>query len=88
MSVTQDSWLTTLDNPYDYFTQYDQWYQYDTTNGYNTCGYIARIAQTSDEMSEEDYNIEVERAIDEILKEDPLDIYIKTKPKLKKEEIS
>ena len=83
MPVTQDSWLTTLDNPFDPFTQFDEWYQYDTTNNYNTCGYIARIAKTSTELSDEDYNLEVERAIDEIIKFDPLDIYIRVKQKEK-----
>lgn len=77
----QDSWLTTSDNPYDPFTQFDEWYQFDTSNGYNTCGYIARIAKTSDELSEEDYNIEIERAIEEILRYEPLNTYIKVKQK-------
>ena len=77
----QDSWLTTKDNPYDPFTQFDEWYQFDTSNGYNTCGYIARIAKTSDELSEEDYNIEIERAIDEILRYEPLNTYIKVNQK-------
>lgn len=36
-------WLTTADNPYDFFEQFDQWYQFDTTHGYNTCGLIARF---------------------------------------------
>ena len=80
MQVDQNSWITTLNNPYSPFTQYDEWYQFDTTNEYNTCGYIDRIAQVSDEMSEEDYNAEVERAMDEIIKYDPLNIYIKVTP--------
>lgn len=80
MNTNQDSWLTTTDNPYDPFTQFDEWNLFDTTNGYNTCGYIARIARVSDELSEEDYNDEVERAIDEIIRFDPLNIYIKVKP--------
>ena len=75
-----NSWLTTIDNPYDPFTQFDEWYQFDSSNGYNTCGYLARIAKTSDELSDEDYNLEVERAIDEIIKIDPINIYIKVKP--------
>lgn len=77
MNDKQECWLTTLDNPYDPFTQFDEWYQYDTTNGYNTCGYIARIAKTSNELSDVDYNLEVDRAIDEIIKFDPLNIYVK-----------
>ena len=83
MNDKQESWLTTLDNPYDPFTQFDEWYQFDTNNGYNTCGYIARIAKTSNELSDADYNLEVDRAIEEILKFNPLNIYVKVKQKEK-----
>lgn len=83
MNEKQESWLTTLDNPYDPFTQFDEWYQYDTTNGYNTCAYLARIAKTSNELSDADYNLEVDRAIEEILKFNPLNIYVKVKQKKK-----
>lgn len=75
----QDCWLTTLDNPYNPFTQFDEWYQYDITYGYDTCGYLARIAKTSSELSDTDYDDEVNRAIDEILKYNPLNIYVKVK---------
>lgn len=79
--TNQNSWLTTVDNPYDPFTQFDEWYGFDTSKGYNTLGYVARIAKTSDELSEEDYNLEVERATDEIMRFDPLNMYIKVKQK-------
>ena len=69
--------LTTLDNPYDPFDQFNQWFMFDTEKGYNSCSYLARIAKTSDEMSEQEYNHEVERAIDEIITINPLGIYRK-----------
>lgn len=73
--------LTTIDNPFDPFDQFSQWFLFDTEKGYNSCSYLARIAQTSDEMSEQEYNHEVERAIDEIVMINPLGIYKKvTKP--------
>lgn len=28
--------LTTLDNPFDPFTRFDEWLEYDTTLGYNS----------------------------------------------------
>ena len=62
--------LTTIDNPYDPFTQFSEWFMFDVDNGYNSCGYLDRIAHTSDEMSEEENAAEIERAIDEILKYD------------------
>ena len=60
--------LTTLDNPYDYFTQFDEWYAFDIEKGYNTCNYLARIALTSTEMSDRDYEKAVEDAVDEIVR--------------------
>ena len=65
MAVT---FVTTLDNPYDYFTQFDEWYAFDTEKGYNTCAYLARIAKTSKEMSEADYEQAVNNAVDEIVR--------------------
>ena len=62
--------LTTVDNPYNPFTQFDQWFLFDVEKGYDSCGYLDRIAHTSDEQSEDEYESEVERAIDEIIKYD------------------
>lgn len=62
--------LTTTDNPYDPFDNFDSWLIYDVTNGYNSCGYLARIAKTSDALTDEENSQEIERAIDEIIKYD------------------
>ena len=62
--------LTTTDNPYDPFKNFDEWFMYDTEKGYNSCGYLARIVKLSDEMGEEEALLETERAIDEILEYD------------------
>lgn len=58
--------LTTIDNPYDPFTDFDNWYNYDELKGYHTCSYLARIANTSSSLSDELNSIEIEAAIDEI----------------------
>lgn len=71
--------LTTFDNPFDPFEQFTSWFLFDVEKGYNTCSYLARIAQTSDQFSEQENNAEVERAIDEIIKYNPLNIYKKVK---------
>lgn len=67
--------LTTFDNPYDPFDQFDQWYNYDTDKGYNSCAYLDRIARTSDQMSEQENDEEINRAITEIIKYDFMNIY-------------
>lgn len=60
--------LTTEDNPYDPFTQFDEWYSFDERHGYHTCGYIDRIVSGSSELSPDDQNYAMNEAIDEILK--------------------
>ncbi len=74
---TNNSMLTTLDNPYNPFTQFDEWYEFDVEKGYNTCNYLARIVKTSDDLSEEDESLAIEEAIDEIVSLNILGIYIK-----------
>lgn len=69
--------LTTFDNPYDPFEQFTSWFLFDVEKGYDSCAYLGRIARTSDQLSEEENNLEVERAIDEIIKYDFRNIYKK-----------
>ena len=73
--------LTTMDNPYDPFEQFESWFLFDTEKGYNSCSYLARIAQTTDDMTELERNIEIERAIDEIIMYDFTNMRIKVKRK-------
>ncbi len=69
--------LTTFDNPFDPFEQFDSWFQFDIEKGYNSCCYLSRIAKTSSRLTEEENDQEIERAIDEIIKYDPMNIYRK-----------
>ena len=71
--------LTTIDNPYDPFEQFTSWLLFDNEKGYNSCGYLARIANLSDDMSQKEIDEEVERAIDEIIENDFLCIRKKVK---------
>ena len=73
--------LTTFDNPFDPFEQFEDWFRFDQDKGYNTCDYLGRIARTSDQLSEEENDQEIERAIDEIIKYDFLNIYKKVTKK-------
>ena len=71
--------ITTFDNPYDPFKEFESWFMFDVEKGYNTCSYLARIADITDSMSEQEANTEVERAIDEIIKYDFMNMYKKVK---------
>ena len=71
--------LTTVDNPYDPFDQFDDWYRFDADKGYNTCGILARFQYTSDQFTEEENAYEIERAIDTIIANDPLNRWKKVK---------
>ena len=72
-------YLTTYDNPYDPsdIDQFILWDLYDKEKGYNSSAYLARIARTSESLTDKEYNDEIERAIDEIIKIDPFNLYKK-----------
>lgn len=71
--------LTTVDNPYNPFEQFDSWFLFDEEKNYHTCSYLGRIVKITPDMSDEAYNEEVERAIDEIIKNDFTNLYRKVK---------
>ena len=69
--------LSTIDNPFNPFNDFDSWFMFDVEKGYNSCAYLARIAKTSSEFTEEEEAEEIERAIDEIIQYDFMNLYIK-----------
>lgn len=78
--------LSTIDNPFNPFKDFNSWFLFDVEKGYNSCAYLARIAKTSNEFTEKEEDEEIERAIDEIIKYDFMNLYIKvTEPNIKKE---
>lgn len=75
-----DYLLTTFDNPFDPFTEWDAWYQWDMSAGYHTPGLLARIAQTSEEISDADLFLAIDKAMDEIVRENVSGMHRKVKP--------
>ena len=61
--------LTTVDNPFNPFTEFEEWLDYDTRMGYNTAAFLDRIAKVSNELSQPDQTLAIQNAIDEIVKE-------------------
>ncbi len=62
-----DVFITTYDNPFDYFTQFDEWLNFDRQMGYFTLEYVGRLARVADDMSDETERLELERVLDSIL---------------------
>lgn len=69
--------VTTIDNPWNPFTRFREWYTFDMSHGYRTCELLAYFAKTSTELDEEFYHEEVERAISELLAFNPFGMHIK-----------
>lgn len=75
--MNNDCALTTVDNPFDPFTQFDSWFQFDVEKGYYSCSRLARVAELSDDMTEQEVSEAIESAIDTIIKYDITDMYKK-----------
>lgn len=67
--MTEEFMLTTVDNPYNPFTEWDQWYRFDEGRGYRSTGLLARVVKSSDDLSDADQELAIDQAIDEIVKE-------------------
>lgn len=74
--------LTTVDNPFDPFTDWDAWYAFDEAHGYHSTAFLARVIKTSDELSDADQSAAIEDAIDEIVNENVSGLYRKVENSL------
>lgn len=72
--------LTTIDNPWDPFTHYDEWFAEDARLGYHTPSLLARVTVSSNELSEYDQELDILRAIDEIVTENVSGMHRKVTP--------
>ena len=77
MPTTEEFMLSTIDNPYNPFDHYDEWLVYDETHGYYSNSLLGRIVVSSDELSEADQDLDVERAITEIIQENASGVHVK-----------
>lgn len=75
--MTNDCRLTTFDNPYNPFEDFTQWFLFDVSKGYNTCGLIARLENVSEDMTEQESFDEHERVINSIINNDAFNRYKK-----------
>jgi hypothetical protein len=61
--------LTTVDNPYNPFTHYKEWYAFDEQKGYHSTALLGRVVRSSDELSLALQLKAIDDAIDEIVNE-------------------
>lgn len=69
--------LTTVDNPFDKFEDYDNWLMYDIEKGYGTNEYLARIMKDTKAFTDKEFNEALSNAIDEIIANDFTGLYKK-----------
>jgi hypothetical protein len=69
--------ISTVDNPFNPFRDFDEWNAWDMRAGYHTLSFLARIAHLSNDLSEIDEYEATEAAIDEMVRENVLGLYIK-----------
>ena len=74
--------LTTIDNPFNPFEDYSSWLSFDKEHNYDSAERLMRIANITDEMTSNEEDAEIERAIDEIIKYDIMHIYQKVSNEL------
>lgn len=72
--------LSTVDNPWNPFIHFDEWYAWDIAAGYHSMALLARIAKVSDDLSDADVSDIIERAIEEVVQENVLGVFVKVTP--------
>lgn len=72
-----DYMLTTVDNPFNPWLQWDEWLAFDEQQGYYTNALLARMTVTSEELSDVDQGLDIDEAVDRILEMDYLGNYVK-----------
>lgn len=73
----EEAMLTTIDNPFNPFEDFINWFLFDIEKGYNSCSRLARVAKLSDSLTEKEENEEINKAIDKIIALDFTDTYKK-----------
>lgn len=74
-----DYMLTTFDNPFNPFDDFDRWYKEDILLGHNCCGLLGRTAFTSELFSDEVNEKNIDEAMKIIVQSDPMIFKLVTK---------
>lgn len=79
IDISKEYMLSTLDNPYNPFTQYDEWYIFDCQKGYYSCSYLAREFEAHHKpyLTEEQKAKQIQEVIQNIVDNDKSGIFCK-----------
>jgi len=68
--------VTTIDNPFDPFVQWNEWLAYDQHKQYYTCEFIAKLAQVSPDDDETEKENKLQTAIEFLLDYSPIHLLV------------
>ena len=69
--------LSTKDNPFNPFEDFQNWFNFDSDKGYNSCGILARLVDIDIDLPPSIEAAVTEDAIDSFIESDPTNMYIK-----------
>ena len=82
--MTDQFMLSTIDNPFNPFVDFDSWKNFDEDQGYNTCEYLSfNSDELSFELSDSQNQKIINQNIQDIVDNDLLGIYIRVRPESK-----
>lgn len=64
-SNVKELMLSTSDNPFNPFTQFDEWFSFDYSKGYNTLEYLARVTETTEDGFDRENRLVMNEAIED-----------------------
>jgi len=69
--------VTTMDNPWNPFTNFTEWYAYDEFCGYHTCALLAAFSCASSDLDQSDYEAFSDLAINDLIEFNPFGLHFK-----------
>lgn len=69
--------LSTIDNPFNPFEKFQEWMAWDAAHGYHTPSWLAKTIVTSDELSDADQHDAMNMAIEELVRENYIGVWVK-----------
>lgn len=72
-----ESIVTTIDNPWNPFTNYDQWLNWDNRFGWKTPQWVAFFSFTSSKEDEEEYERDIDDAFNRLVEFNPYGVHVK-----------